>query len=193
MKHLIIIFFCLFSFFICLAQGQRQDSAKVNPAVEKYWKEWVNNLYDAGISMNKDSIHISDEAKKVMQDSSYRTLIFPIAYTWPQAIAFLKQMELKKAFWYLIKLYIQDSSNKSLVIQTVLPFDKAFEMDKVLISTFYTYALLDPQVCIFKNSKVEITHPDILEKEFSQVKEIAAYISANRKTSTITTNDFIHK
>lgn len=183
MKHLIIIFFCLFSFFISSAQVPRQDSAKASPAVEKYWKEWISNLYDAGISMNKDSIHISDEAKRVMQDSAYRTLIFPVAYTWPQAITFLKQMELKKAFWYLIKLYIQDSSNKSLVIQTVLPFDKAFEMDKVLVSTFYTYALLDPQVCIFKNNKVEITHPDILEKEFNQVKEMAAIISVNRKTT----------
>lgn len=189
MKKIITTLFCLYLFLAVTAQEQDKQNINTNSislSKEKYWKELVQELYEPGISKNKDSMHISAEAKKVMQDSNYRTLIFPNSYTWPSTQAFLNQMELKKAFWFLIKLYVQDTLNRELVIKTILPFDKTFETDKVLISTFYTYALLDPAVCTFKNNKIKITRPDILENEFNKVKEMIAYVTSYRAANTNT-------
>ena len=85
-------------------------------------------------------------------------------------------MELKKGFWYLINLYIIDTTNKDLVVQSLVPFDRMLDMQKVLTSTFYTYALLDPKVCTYKNGKPVITRPDIVEMRFNKLKEIISYI-----------------
>ena len=186
MKKIITTLFYLFLFLTITAQEQDKQNMNTNSislSKEKYWKEQVQELYEPGISKLKDSMHISAEARRVMQDSNYRTLIFPAEYTWAKAQSFINQLELKKAFWFLIKLYAQDTVNRELVIRTILPFDKTFETDKVLISTFYTYALLDPSICSFINNKIKITRPDILEREFNKVKEMIAYIKAYRSTN----------
>ena len=90
-------------------------------------------------------------------------------------------MELKKGFWYLINLYAADTANKKLVIDALVPFEQMMDMEKVMVSTFYTYALLDPKVCNISNGKPVIKRPDIVEKEFGQLKEIIAYIDYYRK------------
>lgn len=190
MKKITIAFFCLSMFLGSFAQ--ELDKFKVDTssaalaAKDKIWREQLADLYDAGIRRTKDSMHISAESKRVIQDTAYRSLIFPAAYTWPKAIDFLEKKELKKGFWYLIKMYEQDTANRNLVIRSLLTFDNAFKLDQVLISTFYTYAFLDPLVGSFKNNKLQIDHPDILEKEFNKVKEMIAYISVNRKTAVST-------
>lgn len=162
-------------------QTTKAELTKEGKQNEEYWKKWQDDLYEVGIKLHKDSLKISTESKKIMQDSAYRKLIFPSTYTWPKAVEFLSQMEVKKAFWYFIKLYTEDTANRKLVIQSLIPFDKALEMDKLLISTFYTYAFIDPKICSFKNNRVLVEHPDILEAEFNRVKEMTAIIRSNRQ------------
>jgi hypothetical protein len=173
-------------------QQPKQALSNEGTALEEYWAQWKKDLYDVGIKLTKDSMQISEESKRVMQDSNYRKLIFPESYTWAKAVAYLKQTEMKKAFWYFIKLYAQDTANRKLIVESLVPFDRALEMDKVLISTFYTYALLDPAICTFKNNRIQITHPDVLEKEFSQVKEMVGFITASRKSKTDSTKSILN-
>jgi hypothetical protein len=78
-------------------------------------------------------------------------------------------MDLKKAFWHIINLYRTDTLHKELALQTFVVYDSLVDMQKILINTFYTYALTDPEVCVFKNGKPEIVHPDILEAKFNKV------------------------
>ena len=188
MKKLIITLCCLSLILAVMAQDQDKQQILANSitaSTDNYWKQQLQELYEPGISMNKDSMHISAESKKVMQNANYRALIFPDAYTWQSARQFLTQLDFKKGFWYLIKLYAADTANRPLVIQTILAYEKAFEINKVLTSTFYTYALLDPKVCVFKNDKIKITRPDILEGSFNKLKEMTNYIANYQKKNTV--------
>jgi hypothetical protein len=54
-------------------------------------------------------------------------------------------------------------------------------MDKILLSTFYTYAFADPEACRILNNKPEIVRPDILEKKLRTTRELVNYIWINRK------------
>ena len=143
--------------------------------------KWTHDLYDMGQVFTKDSFIVSQEFKKAMQDTAYRLLLYPKKYTWQAAIALMKGLELKKAFWYLIKLYGNDTANRRYVIGTVLALDSKLDLDKALTAAFYTYGLGDPDVCTIKNNRPEITRPDIVQKELNDVKQICVYIRAKRQ------------
>jgi hypothetical protein len=178
-----------FSSIICFlgvtatTNAQQTIAAKADTVtiMEKYWTGWLADLYDAGVVMDNGTVKISDEARQVIQDSNYRKVIFPATYSWQAATYLLKQMDLKQGFWYLINLYKTDTAHQKLVIETFVNFDKVMDMQKVLTSTFYTYALLNPAVCTIKNDKPVIIRPDIVEKDFAQLKEIIRYIDYYRK------------
>ena len=182
MKKIITIATCCSLWLAAAGQSQGQyDKIDTTAEREKYWNTRFKDLYELGVVMDKDSIKINDEARKIILDSNFRKLIYPSAYTWEATTHLLKAMELKKGFWYLINLYNIDTANKKLVIETLIPFDEMMDMEKVMVSTFYTYALLDPRYCTIKNGKPVITRPDIVEKEFGQLKEIIGYIDYYRK------------
>ena len=63
--------------------------------------EWLKDFYGAGFSKANDSLYVSEESLKLLRDESYRQKMYPIIYNWNQALAFIKQQELKKAFWFL--------------------------------------------------------------------------------------------
>ena len=163
----ILITVICFSLWLDSIAQPTQPYSKIDTTAEseKFWSAWLNDLYDPGVVMEKDSIKINDEAKKIILDSNYRNLIYPATYTWQATTFLLKRMELKKGFWYLINLYAADTANKKMVIESLVPFDQMMDMEKVMVSTFYTYALLDPTICSIKNGKPLITRPDIIERE----------------------------
>jgi hypothetical protein len=146
-----------------------------------YWSKWTNDLYDKGVDSKKDSFFVKEEVVKLLKDSAYRKQVYPAQYEWAGAVGFLQQMELKKAFWYLINLYQTDTQHRDLVVGTFALYDSLMEMDKILVSTFYTYAFPDPRVCRMVNGKPEIYRPDILEKGLRTTKEIAGYLWAYRE------------
>lgn len=162
-------------------QAQNLQATDTIADATLYWKAMQDDLYDVGIKLEKNALKINEESKRVLQDSMYRQTIFPETYSFADAANLLKQMQLKKAFWFFIKLYQQHADNRQMVMQSLIPFDKTMDMDKVLISTFYTYALLDTKVCSITNNKVMVTRPDVLEKQFTHVKEMIAIIRNNRE------------
>jgi hypothetical protein len=169
---------------ICSLVCSSQTTPKVISATaesEDYWKQWTVDLYERGVELTKDSLKINSEAKKVLADANYRKVIYPKAYTWQIASTLMKQMELKKAFWYLLNLYSTDTTNKRLVINSVLAFDQLYEMDKAMTASFYSYALLDPLVCDVKNGRPQIVNPVELEKKFADLKQIVGYVQLYRK------------
>jgi hypothetical protein len=182
MKKIVTIVVCISCWLASAGQIEHQTRIiDTTAASEKYWSAWLNDLYEVGVIMEKDSIKINQEARQIMLDSNLRRLVYPPSYTWQSAAVLLKSMELKKGFWYLINLYNADTANRQKVIETLVPFDQLMDMQKIMVSTFYTYALLNPKLCTYKNGKPVITRPDIIEKEFSQLKEIVSYISYYRK------------
>lgn len=138
--------------------------------------EWMENLYEHGISATEDSIFINEESLRLMNDESYRNTIYPTIYTWEMTTRFLSSQELKKAFWYMINLYSVNDQNKNLVIKSVLTYNKLFKMDEVLEATYKTYALTDPAIGTFHDGKSDITNPHILEKKLNSLKEILYFI-----------------
>jgi hypothetical protein len=154
-------------------QPSKTDSAK---AAVAFLKNWEKDFVDVGLSIDKDSFRINEEAKKLILDSQYRKSTYPAVYNWPRAIELLNKMDLKKAFWHLINLYRTDTAHKTLVLQTFIAYDSLVDMQKILVNSFYTYALTDPEICVFKNGKPIIKRPDVLEKKLGDVKEITAFI-----------------
>jgi hypothetical protein len=162
---------------------QNPDSAstmKMNEEQRTFLRNMIE-LYDKGIELSDDSIRISKEAQKVLQDAEYRATLYPEVYTWNEAIKFIKEQELKKAFWFFINLYPQNETNKKLVIESVITYDRLLKMDEIMVNTFYTYSMADPEVSIVKDGKTEIIRPDILEAKMRATKEIVSYIIAYRK------------
>lgn len=162
-----------------------QDSATINNGTaeknEKYWQKWITNLYELGIEKTKDSLKISDDVKHIITDSNYRKLIYLKDYTLPAFVDMLNKDQTKIAMWYLINIYGTQKEKQNFLMDIVIQFEQGLEMDKVLISTFYTYAMLDPEVGTLKNGKIEIIRPDLLEQKFNTVKEMIAHIISNRK------------
>jgi hypothetical protein len=146
-----------------------------------YWSKWSNDLYDKGVDAKKDSFFVKEEVVKLLKDSAYRREMYPAKYEWTAAIALLQRMELKKAFWYMINIYKTDTQHRDLIVGTFALYDSLIEMDKILISTYYTYAFPDPRVCRIVNGKPEIYRPDILEDGLRTTKEIAGYLWAYRE------------
>jgi hypothetical protein len=107
---------------------------------ERYWSAWLENLYEMGVVIDKDSIKINEEARRIIVDSNFRKVIYPETYTWEAATYLLKLMEVKKGFWYMINLYDTDTTNKRLVLQSIIPYDKLMEKQKVMTSNFNTYS-----------------------------------------------------
>ena len=147
---------------------------------EAEYRKWLDNLYEVGVKVEGDSIYITEETRRVASDSAYRLLIYPQTYDWTAANALFKQMQYKIAFWYLINIYYSDIDQRENVLKYVLTLEEVFAMDKVLISVFYAYGLLDPEVADIVNGKPNIHHPEIVEQKLASVKEIVQYILAYR-------------
>lgn len=147
-----------------------------SPASEKYWSNYFNNLQAMGVETRNDSMIIREEVVKLFTDSLYRKSVYPAQYTWQEAIYLLREMDLKKAFWYMLNLYETDSANRSYVLGTFVAYDSLMSMDKILLSTYYTYAFADPRVSRVKNNKPDIFRPDLLERRLASLKDIISQV-----------------
>lgn len=143
--------------------------------------EWIEDLYEHGVSTSSDSIIINEESQRLMSDEDYRDIIYPTVYTWEMTTKFMADQELKKAFWYMLNLYLVNDKNKDLVIKSILSYNRLFKMDEIMEATYKTYALLDPAIGVFKNGQTEITSPHILEEKLYALKEILFYIEKYKK------------
>jgi len=147
---------------------------------DKIVKDWLTDLNQKGLELKGDSLIINKEVIKLLQNQSYRDSIYPATYSWESALHFIQKEQLKPAFWYFINLYPVNQKNKELVIKSILTYDQLLKMDNVMISTFYTYSFVDPEITQLNDGVPEITRPDILEKKLETVKEIISYVRAYR-------------
>lgn len=147
------------------------------------------DLNEKGLEITEDSVKVSKEYTKVLNDETYRIKVFPKKYTWEIALNFFKTQELKVAFWHLINLYPINNKNKELVIKSFIAYDKLFKMDEIIVNTFYTYCFLDPEMNIIKEGKSEITRPDILEEKLRNVQEIVSYVNRYREQNQVAEAD----
>jgi hypothetical protein len=145
-------------------------------SAEAYWSEWWQDLHSMGVEAKNDSLIVRQEVLRLFNDTAYRRLAYPDTYNWPLAVALMRNMELKMAFWHLINLYHTDTANRSYVLGTFVAYDSLMNMDKILLSTFYTFAFADPRVATVKNNKPHIFRPDLLEQGLVRLKEIIAQV-----------------
>jgi hypothetical protein len=181
MKKLSLIIITVTGWLAALGQSSLPMRIDTSRASVAYWNKWTNDLYDNGVDTKKDSFFVKEEVIRLLKDSTYRKEVYPAMYDWKGAAALLQKMELKRAFWQMINLYQADTKNKGIVVKICMRYDSLMEMDKILLSTFYTYAFADPKVCRMKNGKPEIYRPDLLEKGLRATKEITSYLWAYRE------------
>ena len=178
---LLCFFISLQLSFILLAQSIKAGNKDSTNAAVSFVKAWEDDFLDIGLSLRKDSLHINEEAKKLLLDSQYRKSTYPAKYNWPRAIELMNKMDLKKAFYHIINLYRTDTMHKELALQTFVLYDSLVDMEKILVNSFYTYALTDPEISIIKNGKPAVVHPEILEAKLNTVEEMVEIIKLNRK------------
>lgn len=63
--------------------------------------KWIKELYEGGLTADSDSVHISAEFKKLINDEIYRKSCYPDEYTVEKTVELLKSNQIKKAFWFL--------------------------------------------------------------------------------------------
>ena len=158
----------------------KPDTAKVIAAIS-YVNKQLSELSKVGVESKNDSLIASEEVMKLLKDDKYRKSVYPDKYEWKDAVALFRNMEFKRAFWHLINLYDTDKEKRSLIIGLFCAYDSVMLMDKVLLNTFYTYALPDPRVCRITDNKPEIYRPDLLEQWLRNTKEILGYIDTYRE------------
>ena len=163
------------------AQGKAIPRIDTSKASVEYWQKWLGSLTEMGVESKSDSFFVREEVLRLLKDSAYRSSVYPQVYNWPAVTALLQKMELKKAFWQMINLYQTDTGRRNLVVGSFILYDSLMDMDKVLLSTFYTYAFADPAVCRIRNGKPDIFRPDILEKKLRTTREIIQYIWVSRE------------
>ena len=186
MRILIVFLLLVYSLNICGQSNPMRSSDSISISKEQLSQtlNMLKNLSTKGLDMSEDSLIVSEEFNKLIQDENYRKTVYPNIYTWEETINYINSKDLKKAFWFLINLYPTSDKNKQLVIRSVITYDALFNMDKVLINTFYTYAFTDPEVSIIVENSPEITRPDILESKLRTVNELIQYINKYRETET---------
>ena len=182
MRIFIFFLFIIYSLSIFGQSNHTRSSDSISISKEQLSQtlDMLKRLNTKGIDMSKDSLIVSEEFNKILNDENYRNTIYPEVYTWEKALNYINNKDLKKAFWFLINLYPTSDKNKQLVIKSVVTYDALFNMNKVLINTFYTYAFTDPEVSIIVENSPEITRPDILESKLRTVNEIVQYINHYR-------------
>ena len=181
MRKCFQIFIGLISLFTILS-SHCQSKITLDSVSSETSIAWIKNLYEPGVRIDEDSISISPEVNLLLTDSLYRASAYPEKYTWEAAVILIQKTELKKAFWYLINLYLtNDQKSKNIVVKTVLAYDRLFIMDKVLVSSFYTYCYTDPEIGTIKNGQPDITKPNVLETKFDAMKEIIYFVEKYKK------------
>ncbi len=180
---LLIVFLCITAL---KGYSQATESLAINTSEkEAYSLKWLQDLYEPGVSMKNDSLVINKEAERLLNEASYRSTIYPAAYTWEAAAEFIKRNEIKKALWYFINLYTINSQNKEMVIKSLLVYNKVFKMDKALMSSFYTYSLTDPEIGKIENGHSEITAPHVMEKKLNSLKAMLFYLNKYKSAEEI--------
>jgi len=166
---------------LCFASAKSYCQTAALPAVDTGKGQepglaWLKDLYEPGVTMQADTLVINKEAARLLNDEQYRQTMYPQKYTWEAAAGFIQKQEIKKAIWYFINLYTINDQNKELVIKSILVYDKFFKMEKVLMSSFYTYSLTDPEIGKIENGHSEITAPHIMEKKLNALKAMLFYL-----------------
>jgi hypothetical protein len=186
---LLILIISVFSFASTKGNCQTVVSPVTDTAIQQgSGLAWLKDLYEPGVSLQADSLLINKEAERLLSDKEYRQTMYPAAYTWEAAAHLIQKQEIKKAIWYFINLYTINDQNKELVIKSILVYDKFFKMEKVLMSSFYTYSLTDPEIGKIENGHSEITAPHIMEKKLNALKAMLFYLQKYKPKEPVENN-----
>lgn len=145
---------------------------------EEKIKKWIEELHNPGVKVNENQMKFNKEALKLINDEGYRDQVYKNKYSFLDVKESLTKMEIQKAFWQMINLY---PKNKETVLKYIFAYDKHLDVDKVVVSAFYTYAFFDPKITIIENGKPNVHRPDIFEEHFRYTKEIVTYMAYFRK------------
>lgn len=160
--------------------GQNKNNDSITKAYDSAMLVWLKDLYEPGVKVTEDSIQLNKETERLLKDAAYRQVMYPAVYTWEEAKNYIQKQEIKKALWFFINLYLVSDQNKELVIKSLLIYDKVFKIDKVLVSSFYTYSFTDPEIGSIEGGHSKITAPHIMEKKLNALKAMLFYVEKYR-------------
>lgn len=177
-----ILYLSLFCAPILMCGQIAKEKSKEEEAKKIYAENWKKDLTEKGIEIKGDSVYLSNEYKRALNDDNYRKVVlYPDSYSWDIVASLIKLNKLKPAFWSLINLYSKSPEDKEKVITFVITYDQVLPMDEILVATFYTYSFMDPASSAIKNGELETVRPDILEQKLRNVNDMVSYIIQYRE------------
>ena len=145
-------------------------------------KDWLKSLYDQGLRESGDSIELSPEVLRLLNDGEYRKEFYPQTYSWVKVARYVQDQDLRKAFWHMINLYMVNDENKNITVKAFITYDRVFKMDKILTGTFYTYIFADPEINSIKDGMANVVAPHKMEAKLKALRDILGYLDQARAT-----------
>jgi hypothetical protein len=180
-KFLLLI---LVLFIFNLGWSQNDSIAINNKRIqEEKAVTWLEDLHTSNVIDEGDRLIYNEETKLLLSDPAYYNVIYPEKYNWVHTRELLKKKAVKQALWTMINLYGLDKpESRTQIVNTLITLDQLIDMEKVLVSSYYSYISFDPEVVIIEDGIVkEFTRPDIAEEKLNYVKELTVYILKNRE------------
>lgn len=137
--------------------------------VEQVAAAWLKIQTTSGVQMDSGRIVFDDEARRLIADSAYAASVYPDTIGADQFRDAVAEMNLRRAFYYLIDLY---DAHPNEMMAILMAYDRIIPVEKVLRASFYTYAFLDPAITTIVNGRPEITHPDIFDAKFRRTNSV---------------------
>lgn len=187
LSNRISIKFILFSLLLlqCKQQalfGQELTNSAREDSTSKI-REWLVGLYEQGVGESGDSIILSPEVLRLLNDEDYRKQFYPQTYSWEKVARYVQEKDLRKAFWHMINLYMVNDENKNITVKSFITYDGVFKMDKILTGTFYTYIFADPEINTITDGMATVVAPHKMEAKLKALSDILGYLDQARAST----------
>ncbi len=173
MRQSVLIILLLF--FSSALFGQDTTQVKISNdslvVLQKLTSKWLKDFKHCGVKLDGDTIKKTSEFRKLRKDPAYRKIIYG-SYNWTNAVDYIKTHETKKYLWNLINMYSSTEKNREFVMKSLVSLNETENVKKLLYETFFTYCFTDPTISTMKRKRPVITHPEVLMKKLSDVKEM---------------------
>ena len=144
--------------------------------------EQTNPNLRPGIFKDGERIYISDESKRLLTDSLYRTKIYPRKYSFEAIPAMVEEGDILKTLWYLVNLF---DENQLLTLQLVKDLSESEISAKHYVNAFHTYIFADPEIMSFEKGQMALIQPELMNRKVQIVNFLGRYSNKMQEKKTL--------
>ena len=129
---------------------------------------------EEGIRLEDNQVFVSQEFKRLLTDSLYRTQVYPSQYQFDEITSLLADQKEHLALWYLINLY---EIKPLLTLQITKDLSAHTIQSEDFVTAFYSYAYTDPRVVEIKDGSYFVQKPELLDRQIKVTNLLASVLN----------------